>query len=92
MQSDTLPPFLEMTLSKGFKNYTAEDIKSMRSRLQLSQDDFADIFFATKSTVTKWENGKRTPSCSSMRLLQLVEIVANDKKQNINHRIRQSYK
>ena len=92
MKTETLYPVLNKLFSKGFKNYSAEEIKSIRSDLGLSQEKFGQKFFACKSTIKKWENGTRLPSCSSMRLLQFLEIMAEEKNQNINCRIRKAYK
>jgi len=92
MKSETLYPSLKSNFLKGFKVYTPKEIRIMRKKLHLSVPKFADMFFACKSTIKKWESGDRVPSCSSMRLLQFVETMANEKHQDLNHRIRGSYK
>ncbi len=88
----TLYPSLKSTFSQGFKLYLPEEIKTVRKKLHLTTPEFADLFFSCKSTIKKWESGKRLPSCSSMRLLQFVEMMADEKHADINHRIRGAYK
>lgn len=92
MIAETLYPSLKLSFAKGFKLYSPKEIRVLRKKLHLSVPKFADMFFACESTIKKWESGDRIPSCSSMRLLQFVEIMANEKHADINHRIRGSYK
>ncbi len=73
-------------------NYSPEEIADIRSTLRMSLAEFARLFFVDKSTATKWESGDRIPSGSSMRLLQFVEMMADNKAPDINHRIRSAYK
>ena len=75
----------------GQYNYTKLEIADIRANLGLSLSEFARLFFVDKSTATKWESGDRIPLGSSMRLLQFVEIMAKNKHQDINQRIRSSY-
>lgn len=87
----TMHPVLKL-FKHGFKNYTACEIKETRARMQMSQTEFADLFHATKDTVKGWECGRRHPSCSSMRLLQIIESVANERHADFNHRLRRTYR
>ena len=40
----------------------ADRIKTLRQRMQLTQEDFAHLIGVTFSTVNRWENGKSSPS------------------------------
>jgi putative transcriptional regulator len=39
----------------------------------LSQDDFAQAFGVSASTLRKWEQGQRTPTGAAKTLLKIVE-------------------
>jgi DNA-binding transcriptional regulator YiaG len=47
----------------------AERIRTLRQRMQLTQEDFAHLIGVTFSTVNRWENGKSTPNRIAARLL-----------------------
>ena len=53
--------------------YTAEMIKRLRERLNISQAVFAAYTNASISTVQKWENGDKKPSGAAVRLLSVIE-------------------
>jgi putative transcriptional regulator len=50
-----------------------ERIRSLRQRLQLTQEDFAHLIGVTFSTVNRWENSKSTPSRIANRTLAGLE-------------------
>lgn len=50
-----------------------DHIQSVRQRLGLSQDQFADYFGVSASTLRKWEQGQRTPTGAARTLLTLIE-------------------
>jgi putative transcriptional regulator len=50
-----------------------ERIRTLRQRLQLTQEDFAHLIGVTFSTVNRWENGKSTPNRIAFRLLAGLE-------------------
>jgi putative transcriptional regulator len=50
-----------------------ERIRSLRQRLQLTQEDFAHLIGVTFSTVNRWENGKSVPNRIAHRLLTGLE-------------------
>ena len=54
------------------KNAGAE-IARLRHRLGLSQADFARALGVSLSTVSLWEQGRRTPSGSSAKLLAVID-------------------
>jgi DNA-binding transcriptional regulator YiaG len=51
----------------------AERIRTLRQRMQLTQEDFAHLIGVTFSTVNRWENGKSTPNRIAARLLAGLE-------------------
>ncbi len=55
------------------KEYTPENIVSIRKRLKLSQAALASLFNISPSTVQKWEQGTKHPAGASKKLLDIVE-------------------
>lgn len=53
--------------------YTAGDVQRVRARLNLSQAGFARLLQVSSRTIQSWEQGTRTPSPSSARLIQFIE-------------------
>jgi putative transcriptional regulator len=49
------------------------DIQKARKRLGLSQDQFADAFGISSSTLRKWEQGQRSPTGAAKTLLRIIE-------------------
>ena len=54
-------------------NYKAMDIKKIRQRNRYSQGLFSRILNVSVKTVQSWESGKRVPSHTALRLLELVD-------------------
>lgn len=52
--------------------YSGEEIRAIRERNRVSQPVFASYLNVGKSTVAQWEQGKKTPSGSAARLLDIV--------------------
>ena len=52
---------------------TADEIKAIRKKLKLSQSVFAKLLNVSLSSVRPWEQGLRTPSGSTMVLLELLQ-------------------
>lgn len=79
MQEVNLPvSFTEKELSKlGVKlepvTITADEIQNIRKTLGLSQSVFAKLLNVSLSSVRQWEQGIRTPSGSTMVLLELLQ-------------------
>lgn len=57
----------------AIKDYTADEIKSLRLRCRASQTVFAAYLNTSPSTVQKWERGDKHPNGPSLKLLNLVE-------------------
>ncbi len=55
------------------KNYTAAQIKRIRTRNKASQPVFAAYLNTSPSTVKQWEQGLKKPNGSSLKLLNLVD-------------------
>ena len=53
--------------------YDAKRIRTVRERLNVSQSVFARILNASDATVKAWEQGKRAPEGTALRLLELAE-------------------
>ena len=59
---------------------TAKDITTLRSQMDVSQGVLAKVLNVSTKTVQSWEQGSRSPSQASLRLLQILksepEVVA----------------
>jgi putative transcriptional regulator len=55
------------------KEYLADDIKSLRNKLNYSQGFFAVCLNVSLNTVQAWEQGVRRPSHSALRLLEIID-------------------
>jgi putative transcriptional regulator len=58
--------------SRVFK-YRPVDIKRIRSRLHVSQNQFALMIGVSKSTLQNWEQGRREPEGPAKALLRVVD-------------------
>src|ERR1700736_4797275 len=50
-----------------------DEIQKVRKSLGLSQDQFADAFGVSASTLRKWEQGQRSPTGAAKTLLKIIE-------------------
>lgn len=50
-------------------------IKELRTRLSLSVDQCADMLNVSSHAVIKWENGSRTVSPATIRLIDILEML-----------------
>ncbi len=48
-------------------------IRRIRTRLQLSQPEFADFLCTSVGTIRSWEQGSRTPNRTALRLLVIAK-------------------
>jgi putative transcriptional regulator len=53
--------------------YSAEMVKSLRQRLNLTQVSLASILNTSASSVIQWENGTKNPGGPSCKLLHLLD-------------------
>jgi putative transcriptional regulator len=71
MKSTTLREFDAICLP-SVQEYSAVEIKRIRTDNKVSQAVFAAYLNTGKSTVQKWEQGKKKPNGPSLKLLNLV--------------------
>lgn len=62
-------------MSRGKGDERAAKIRQLRSKLGLTQEQFAAKVGVTFSTVNRWESGKSKPSPLAMR--QIEEMMEN---------------
>ena len=55
------------------KEFTPQEIISIRKRYRLSQAALARVFNISPSTVQKWERGNKKPTGASKKLLDIIE-------------------
>ena len=72
MDQTTMREFDALCLPR-VKEYTAVQIKRIRVRNKASQAVFAAYLNTSPSTVQKWEQGKKRPKGTSLKLLDLVD-------------------
>ena len=53
-------------------DFTAEEIRALREREEVSQDVFAHYLNMSKDSVSQWERGEKHPAGPSLKLLSLV--------------------
>ena len=58
--------------SRVFK-YAPIEVKNIRSKLHISQSQFAMMIGVSKSTLQNWEQGRREPEGPAKALLRVVE-------------------
>jgi len=71
MKETTLREFDALCLPP-VKEFSALEIKRIRTRVKASQGVFAAYLNISKSTVQKWEQGAKKPNGPSLKLLNLV--------------------
>ena len=53
--------------------YKTPDVKAIRKKLNVSQNDFALMIGISKSTLQNWEQGRREPDGPAKALLHIAE-------------------
>ncbi len=64
---------IESLCLPSVKQYSANQIKLIRLKNEVSQSVFAAYLNTSLSTVQKWESDKKLPNGPSLKLLSLVE-------------------
>ena len=72
IDKQTMRRFDEMCLTP-VREFTAEDIRRLRDRENLSQPVLARYLNVTKGLVSQWERGEKHPRGASLKLLALIE-------------------
>lgn len=57
------------------RNPTPEEVLALRERCQMTQTEFADLIYATRDAVAKWESGERRMSGVTYEYACLLESV-----------------
>ncbi len=66
----------------------SDNIKKLREAAGLTQDEFAEKIFVTRTAVSKWENGKSYPSIDSLKEISelfgvsIDSLMSDDEFQN----------
>lgn len=68
----TLKEF-DHTCLTPIKTFTAEEIRALRERENVSQPVFARYLNVTKGVVSAWERGVKNPGGPALRLLTLIQ-------------------
>lgn len=55
------------------RTYEGTEVAAIRMRRQMSQAQFANLLAVNVKTLQSWEQGVRTPSKPTMRLLQIFD-------------------
>ncbi|MCG6142786.1 MULTISPECIES: helix-turn-helix domain-containing protein [Leptospira] len=58
-------------------NYKGKDIKSIRTKLHLTQSVFANTLGVSEKTVEAWESGRNTPQGPAQRMLFVLKNNSN---------------
>jgi len=60
---------------KGFKAHVPDevDVKSIRSKLNMTQSRFSETFGFSLDAIKHWEGGRRTPEAPARTLLTVIE-------------------
>src|ERR1017187_7255475 len=60
---------------KGFKVHVPDevDVKSIRSKLGMTQSRFSDTFGFSLDAIKHWEGGRRTPEAPARTLLTVID-------------------
>jgi DNA-binding transcriptional regulator YiaG len=82
---DVLTPesldLIERTQARHMGLMTAEDVKALRTRLALSQDEMSDLLQIGAKTYTRWESGRARPS----RSMNVMLCALRDGQLGINY-------
>ena len=57
---------------------TKDAILTLRKRLALSQDEFAQRLFVTRQAVSRWENGETVPAVDTLKLMAQTFHISAD--------------
>lgn len=71
--NDITMRFMDELCLPAARTFTAKDVKAIRKKTRTSQAVFAVILNVGSSTVAQWEQGNRSPSGPSARLLDVID-------------------
>ena len=55
------------------RTFAAKDVKAIRKKTRMSQAVFAAFLNVGSNTIAQWEQGNRSPSGPSVRLLDVID-------------------
>ncbi len=64
---------LASTVVPTGRTFSSEEVVAIRNRRRMSQAQFANLLAVSVKTLQSWEQGVRTPSKPTMRLLQIFD-------------------
>ena len=89
--NDLLTSFNEaLEIKKGIKKPSrifkleAKNVKNIREKTGLSQNEFAHMIHISVRTLQNWEQNKRKPSGAAGALLKIIENIPNKAKKILN--------
>jgi putative transcriptional regulator len=53
--------------------YSVPDVKAIREKLHVSQNEFAQLIGVSANTIQNWEQGRRKPEGPAITLLRITE-------------------
>jgi putative transcriptional regulator len=65
--------FDALCLKTPLPDYTPEEIRALRERLNISQSVLASVINASANSIQKWERGAKRPSGTALKLLNLLD-------------------
>ena len=68
----TMRRFDELCLA-AVPEYSPDEIKALRERLNISQTVLASVINASANSIQKWERGAKRPSGTALKLLNLLD-------------------
>ena len=72
IDKQTMRQFDESCLTP-IHEFTAEEIRALREREEVSQKVFALYLNVTKESVSQWERGQKKPAGPTLKLLSLIK-------------------
>lgn len=63
----------KMKPSRKF-TFSVPDVKAIRAKLHVSQNEFAHMIGVSENTIQNWEQGRRKPEGPAITLLRITEI------------------
>lgn len=69
----TMRHFDALCLETRVPDYSPEEIRALRERLNISQAVLASVINASANSIQKWERGVKRPSGTALKLLNLLD-------------------
>lgn len=69
----TMRQFDALCLETKVLEYSPEEIRALRERLNISQAVLASVINASTNSIQKWERGAKKPSGTALKLLNLLD-------------------